>query len=100
MKYDAIISNGKKDNVFNQINNWIQNHEEDEDPKIIIMDIPRYSNEYINYGMLEEIKNGMIYSGKYEGGICLFDYPHIFVFSNYPPDTDKMSEDRWNIMEI
>lgn len=100
LKYDAIIADGKKDNVFNQIKLWLDNHKDKEDPKLVLLDIPRYSLDYINYGVLEQVKNGLIYSGKYEGGICCFDSPHIIVFANEPPDRRKMSEDRWNIVEI
>lgn len=100
LKYDAIIADGKKDNIFNQIKLWIDNHEEHEMPKLCIVDIPRYNKDHLNYGVLEQIKNGMIYSGKYEGGICLFEPPHVFIFSNNPPITECMSEDRWNIIEL
>ena len=50
--------------------------------------------------MLEQIKNGMIYSGKYEGGQCLFESPHIVIFANSKPEIENMSIDRWNIKEI
>ncbi len=100
LKYDAIVADGKKDNVFNQIKGWLDKHKENEDPKIVILDIPRYNLEYINYGCLEHIKNGMLYSGKYEGGVCLFESPHIIIFANREPDIGKMSEDRWAIFEI
>lgn len=99
LKYDAIIADGKKDNVFAQTLKWIENHNE-QDPILILLDIPRYNKEYINYGVLESLKNGMIYSGKYEGGIACFESPHVIVFSNSRPDTDKLSYDRWNIVEI
>ncbi len=100
MKYQAIIADGKKDNIFNQIKLWIDNHKDDEDPKVIILDIPRHSRDYVNYGVIEQIKNGMIYSGKYEGGVCLFESPHIIVFSNSMPLESKFSVDRWNIVNI
>lgn len=100
LKYDAIISDGKKDNVFNQVKLWLDTHEQTEDPKLIILDCPRYNKEHINYGVLEQLKNGMIYSGKYEGGICIFNNPHVIIFSNEEPDYEKMSRDRWNVKEI
>ena len=100
LKYDAIIADGKKDNVFNQIKLWIDTHKDNKDPTIILLDIPRYNKDYINYGMLEQIKNGMIYSGKYEGGVCVFKSPHVIIFSNDRPDTSYMSIDRWNIINI
>lgn len=97
LKYGAIIADGKKDNIFNQINVALEN---DKDIKVVLLDVPRYNMEYINYGCLEQIKNGMLYSGKYEGGVCLFDHPHLIVFANERPDESKMSKDRWNIVTI
>lgn len=98
LKYDCIIADGKKDNVFNQIKIWMDNHPEIS-PKLSIIDIPRHNIEYINYGTLEQIKNGLIYSGKYEGGICIFESPHVFVFANELPDFKKFSKDRLHIIE-
>lgn len=99
LKYDAIIASGKKTDVFNQINTWMDSHLE-ESPKVVILDIPRANINYLNYGMLEEIKGGLIYSGKYEGGRKAFFPPHIIVFANSPPITSEFSLDRWNIVEI
>lgn len=93
----VIICDGKKDNVFNQINTLITELIE---PEIIIMDIPRYNLEFINYGTIEQIKNGFLYSGKYEGNKCIFSIPHIIIFSNQPPDYNKWSKDRYNVIEL
>ena len=38
-----------------------------------------------------------MYSGKYEGGMCVFPEPHIISVSNHRPDTSKLSEDRWSV---
>lgn len=99
LKYDAIIASGVKADIFNQIKIWIEKWESSKDPVLIILDIPR-SFEHVNYGVLEEIKNGMIYSGKYEGGRCIFKSPHVIVFSNALPDTGKWSSDRLNIITL
>lgn len=97
LKYDIIIADGKKDNIFNQIRIHM---ELEKIPKIIVLDVPRHNIEYINYGVLEQIKNGLIYSGKYEGGKCRFPHPHVIIFANSPPIKEKMSIDRWNIINI
>lgn len=68
-------------------------------PEIIIIDIPRVV-EHIAYGSIEEIKNMMFYSGKYEGGVVFGECPHLIIFSNKTPDIDIYSKDRWNIFEI
>ena len=74
--------------------------EDDEVFNTVILDIPRHNLEYINYGLLEKIKDGLIYSGKYEGRDCIFDNVHLWVFANERPDTSKMSADRWNLITL
>lgn len=93
----TIIGNGKKDNVFNQIYKHIEDNKE---PKIILIDIPRDNTDYFNYGCIEAIKNGCFYSGKYEGGKCLFEIPHIIIMSNEEPCYNKLSSDRYEITRI
>lgn len=68
-------------------------------PKLIILDIPRDS-QGCSYKGLEEIKNGIFYSTKYESGMCVFNSPYVIVFSNAKPNLEKMSRDRWNITNI
>lgn len=98
LKYKGvIICDGKKDNIFNQIKTSLDSMIT---PTIIILDVPRSNHEYINYGAIEQIKNGLIYSGKYEGGICCFKCPHVIIFSNELPDLTKMSQDRWKVRNI
>ena len=97
LKYNVIICSGKKADIFNQVKACLDKMIE---PRIILLDIPRTSQDYINYTAIEELKNGMIYSGKYEGGQCLFRRPHIIAFSNSKPDTSACSADRWIIKEI
>lgn len=99
LKYNCILADGKKDNVFNQV---LKFYEENinEEIEVIILDIPRHNLEYINYGCLEQLKNGLIYSGKYEGGVCVFESPHVIIMANENPDITKFSMDRWNIINL
>lgn len=99
-----IIADGKKDNVFNQVLQMVMGDKKNkilpEDPEIVILDIPRSSEGYINYGVLEQLKNGLIYSGKYEGGICAFGNVHVIVMANFEPDMSQFSIDRWHIINV
>lgn len=97
-KYDIIICDGKKDNVFNQVNIMI--NEKKLRPKGIILDIPRTSYDYVNYGVIEKLKDRVIYSGKYEGGQIFLPRMFVVCFANERPHEDALSKDRWNIKEI
>jgi len=69
-------------------------------PEVLILDIPRQSFGRTSYKGLEEIKNGIFFSTKYECGMHIFNPPHLVVFANEEPDYEMMSEDRWNVVEI
>lgn len=94
VKHDALMLTGKSNDMYNMISKYPNKR------KVIIVDCPRSSQDYINYGAIEQIKNGLIFSGKYEGAQVVFNCPHVIVFSNQEPDIHKMSDDRWHIVEI
>lgn len=68
--------------------------------KMVIIDLPRTSENYLNYGAIEQIKNGMILASKYHSKQLLFNTPHVVIFSNFEPDKTAMSSDRWTIKEL
>lgn len=91
---DALMLTGKSSDMFHMISKFPTKR------KLIIIDCPRSSQDFINYGAIEQIKNGLIFSGKYEGTQLVFNCPHVVVFSNREPDYEKMSADRWNVVQI
>lgn len=97
LNHDVIICDGKSQDIFNQVKTFL---DEEKLPSIVIIDIPRCSLDYINYSTIEKLKNGFIYSGKYEGGQCIFPSPHVFIFANEKPETENLSLDRWIIKNI
>jgi len=66
----------------------------------VIFDYSRSQQDHINYGVIEDIKNGRIFSGKYQSCTKLYARPKVLVFANFLPDYGKMSIDRWNIQEV
>lgn len=66
----------------------------------VIFDYSRSQQDHINYGVIEDIKNGRIFSGKYQSCTKLYARPKVLVFANFLPDYGKMSSDRWNIQEV
>lgn len=74
--------------------------EAEQDPDIILIDCPRSMEDYFSYGGVEEIKNGIFFSGKYESGMVIFECPQVVVMANFLPDIEKMSRDRWVILDV
>lgn len=97
-KYDALSVSGKSNDCKYGIIKYHENKKKY--PKIIIFDVPRTNIEYINYEAIESIKNGCFFSGKYESNQVIMNSPHIIIFANAEPNTSKLSEDRWHIVNI
>lgn len=68
--------------------------------RIVIWNLPRGNNRAISYKALESVKDGILFSGKYESGMKIFNPPHVIVFANEEPDYSKLSEDRWVVKKI
>lgn len=66
----------------------------------MIIDVPRDNGNNVSYKSIESLKNGLIYSSKYEGGYKTFNSPHIIVFANEEPQIERLSKDRWVIKNI
>lgn len=69
-------------------------------PGIILFDVPRCTEGRISWQSIEQCKNGLAFSAKYESKPIVFDCPHIICFSNEEPDRAKLSADRWSIHRI
>lgn len=94
---DAIIAQGKTADILNQL---LMHVKAGKRPNIVIVDIPREKLDFTLYSTLEMLKNGHVYSGKYEGGKLIFPHPHVIVFANDQPHMERLSADRWRIVEI
>lgn len=97
--HDALVLSGKSADMMHGI---VKFHESKHAyPEIIIIDLPRsYDKTYLNYSAIEKIKDGCFYSSKYEGGMVVMPCPRIVIFSNDPPNKEKLSMDRWDIVKI
>jgi len=72
-----------------------------ENNRVVFFDCPRSKQgEYIQYDFLEEIKNGYVFSTKYESRIKRFQSPHLVVAMNEEPNMDNLSNDRFNIIRL
>lgn len=69
-------------------------------PRIVLVNLARGGEGKINYAMFENVKDGIIFSGKYETGSKIFASPHVIVFANWLPDMAMLTEDRWVIRHL
>lgn len=71
----------------------------DETKSIFFFDAPRSKQgDFIQYDILEELKNGRVFSPKYESGMKYFPKCHVIVLMNEIPDMEKLSSDRYHII--
>jgi len=72
-----------------------------EDTEILILDCPRSKQgDFIQYDFLENIKDGRLFSPKYESRMKRFKPPHVALFMNTAPDMDKLSVDRYILIPL
>jgi len=91
----VFIDEGKKADIMYSI------MEADMDfSNIVLFDIPRDNGNKVSYKSIESIKNGVVYSPKYESKHKLFNSPHVICFANKTPEFEAMSNDRWIVEEI
>lgn len=70
-----------------------------EDKRVFFLDCPRSKQgDFIQYDFLEELKNGYVFSSKYESRCKKFPTPHIVVCMNEHPCMEKLSADRYHII--
>lgn len=69
-------------------------------PKVIIWDMPRTNEGHISYSGIEQVKNGIFFSPKYESEMVIYDIPHIIILANFAPDFSALSLDRWDVKEL
>lgn len=67
---------------------------------IYIFGFPRTMEGFVSYDAIESVKDGCIFSGKYESGSFIFPKPVVFVFANFKPDRKALSADRWKVIDI
>jgi len=87
-----ILRIGKRDDLAYAI---------DETKRCFIFDIPREQMTYLQYSVLESLKDQMIFSAKYESSLKVLRNPvQVIVFSNEKPDVTQLTQDRFHLIEI
>lgn len=93
VKKNAVVVSGKGNDILYMVAKM------EVAPKIILIDIPRCV-EHVSYNAIEKLKDGLFFSAKYESTMYVMNTPTIMVFANEMPQMEKLSDDRWNIVEI
>lgn len=87
-----ILRIGKRDDLA---------HAVDDSKSVFLIDIPRSESEFLQYSILEQLKDRLVFSPKYSSRMkVLTKTPHVVVFMNENPDLNKLSTDRYDVREI
>lgn len=97
-RVDTIYIAGKASDMKYGIASWI--NELGKTLKVVLLDYTRSLEGYISYEGIEAVKNGIFYNTKYKSGQVIFDIPHVVCFSNFMPEIERLSKDRWEVMVI
>jgi len=68
--------------------------------KTLFVNITRTQNEFFNYSFIESVKDGMVFSTKYESGLKRLGNVHVVVLMNQEPDMNALSQDRYAFVRI
>lgn len=94
--FKALYLNGKGSDAKYAVQQYVK----EKQLEVVVFGYPRTAADYISYGSIEEIKDGIFFSSKYEAGMVMYNAPHVLVLANFEPDLEKMSADRWDIRNI
>lgn len=87
-----VMKPGKKADMAYELRN---------DIKIFFLDCTRVQTERIPYDFLEELKDGSVFSGKYESVTKNMKHNlHVVVLMNSDPDMRAMSVDRYHLIKL
>lgn len=69
--------------------------------RIFFINVARGSMQYLQYSILEDLKDRVIFSTKYQSTTKFIStVPHVWVFSNEDPDLERLSSDRYKIINL
>lgn len=87
-----LMSVGKRDDMAHCI---------DENRRVFFIDVPRGSMEYLQYSILEMLKDGFVFSPKYESITKeMLDNVHVVVMCNEEPNPNKLTRDRYHFVRL
>ncbi len=94
IKHGAIVLGGRGSDIKFGVAKWIRLHGR---LGCAVFHFTRTVEGYVSYQAIEEVKDGIFYSSKYESEMVVFNPPFIMILANFPPELDKLSMDRWKV---
>jgi len=68
--------------------------------RVLFIDCARKQVESLDYPFVEQVKDGVVVSPKYESRMRFFPNVHVVILMNEDPDMFAMSQDRYVIIEL
>ena len=73
--------------------------------EIYIIDLTRTKSRHDSYieliWVIEDLKDGLVFNAMYgNGNTLMMEPPHIIMSSNFIPDVNLLSKDRWKMYKI
>ncbi len=93
----SVMVSGKATNIKCAIKLLL---DKDQEITTVFFCFARTQEEYVSYQAIEEVKDGLFFSGKYEGGVCIFTPPHLIVMANFEPKYEALTQDRWLVTKL
>lgn len=94
LKHDAIVVGGVFKDAFYAIVQRVAKRGVGS-VHVVVFTLSRSQGNKVSYTAMEQIKDGMFFSAKYESGMCVYNPGHVLVFANVEPDMSQLSSDRW-----
>jgi hypothetical protein len=86
--HEAILVGGQKKDILYAYDNQ----------RIVLFDLSRTAEGRVSYSAMEDLKNGVYFVSKFTSKMVCRDFnAHVVIFANWLPDTDALSQDRWDI---
>lgn len=70
--------------------------------ELVVFDFDRDSKDTVNYRLLENLKDGALWSPKYESETKRFRHltVQVLVVANFEPEYERLSLDRWHVLKL
>lgn len=96
LNYNCLYVNGKGADIKYAVCEWLEKNNEID---ICLFAFPRSYEDYNIYGPIEELKDGIFFSGKYEAKMKIFNPPKVIILCNFEPDLKALTANRWDVWD-